>query len=89
MVDFAGFDVLDNVNRTKVIFDPTAQDPHTVTAYVSPTTGRAYGVVVGDGDQEIVGNHIQRNTVAVVDLQLALSAPAFRERTPSTRTSTW
>jgi len=84
LVDYAGLNLLDNVNRSKVCFDPIGQDPHTVTAYVSPNTGRAYGVVVGNGDEHFPFpcSSAERNTVAVVDLQLALSAP----RTPGTNT---
>ena len=56
-----------------------------MTAYVSPNTRRAYGVVVGDGDEAIFfpcSAGMQRSRMAVVDLQLALSAP----RTPGTHT---
>lgn len=40
-------------------------DPHTVTAYVSPNTGRALAVMAND----------QRSYVALVDLQALLAAP--------------
>ena len=42
-------------------------DPHPVTAYVSPTSKRAFALI-GDG-------HIPRGFIAVVDLQGLLSAP--------------
>lgn len=48
-------------------------DPHTITAYTSPNTGKAYGVFAGYNSSEGVGGIPV--CVAVVDLQAILSAP--------------
>jgi hypothetical protein len=49
-------------------------EPHAVTAYVSPTSNKAFGLVAGD--------LVPRGDIAVVDLQGMLKAP----RTPATHT---
>jgi RHS repeat-associated protein/uncharacterized repeat protein (TIGR01451 family) len=50
----------------------TGAEPHTVTAYVSPTTGKAYGVIADDGAGFLQGDS---NFLAVIDLQALLNAP--------------
>jgi RHS repeat-associated protein len=50
----------------------TGNEPHTVTAYVSPTTGKAYGVIADDGNGFEQGDS---NFLAVVDLEALLDAP--------------
>jgi hypothetical protein len=58
--------------------DPTGavwsqgDDPHTVTAYVSPNTGKAFGVL---GNLSLSGTTFGPTFVAIVDLQGLLNAP--------------
>jgi len=47
-------------------------DPHTVTAYVSPNTGKAYGVL---GNLSFAGTAERPTFLAIVDLQGLLNAP--------------
>jgi hypothetical protein len=49
------------------------RDPHTVTAYVSPNTGKAYAVIANDTGLGTPAT--QRTFLAVVDLAALLAAP--------------
>ena len=53
-------------------------DPHTVTAYTSPNTGKAILAI----------SNVARTYLALVDMQALLAAPRTPERTPSIRAST-
>jgi RHS repeat-associated protein/uncharacterized repeat protein (TIGR01451 family) len=58
----------------------TGFEPHAITAYVSPTTGKAYGVIAGDANGR---DELNPNTLAIIDLGALLAAPRSSPHTLS------
>ncbi len=64
--DYVAFSVPDEPNGNPYV---QGGDPHTVTAYISPNTGKAYGIISDGG----VGG--PPSYVAIIDLKAMLDAP--------------